>query len=118
MPIETEKRWRLEDLHVASLSRPPRILVTLAWCCQDSFALSGSPYARRPVRLPLQQSDVQVAPRVPLALRNVLEPGGHEHEGGAAVREGADLARVAAKRTYVVCRDIAGLLKLFFCSSG
>ena len=92
--------------------------MTLAWYRQDYFALSDSPYARRPVRLPLQQSDVQVAPRVPLALRNVLEPGGHEHEGGVAVREGADLARVAAKRTYAVYRDIAGLLKLLLCSSG
>ena len=46
-------------------------------------------WARPPVRLPLQQSDVQIAAVSPLALRDVCEPRGHEHEGAPAVREGA-----------------------------
>lgn len=44
----------------------------------------------------VQQRHVQVASRAPLALRDVLEPRGHEHEGALAVGEGADHARSAA----------------------
>ena len=43
--------------------------------------------------LPLQQSDVQVAPRALLALGDVLEPRGDEHEGALPVGEGADHVR-------------------------
>lgn len=48
------------------------------------------------MRLLVQQRRVQVAPRPPLALRDVLEPRGDEHEGRLAVREGADHAGAAA----------------------
>ena len=41
------------------------------------------------MRLLLQQRHVQVPPRAPLALGDVLEPGRREHEGRPAVGEGA-----------------------------
>ena len=44
------------------------------------------------MRLLLQQRHVQVPPRAPLALGDVLEPGRREHEGRPAVGEGADHA--------------------------
>lgn len=47
------------------------------------------PIGPPPVRLLLQQRHVQVAPRAPLALRDVLEPRGDEHERRLPVREGA-----------------------------
>ena len=54
------------------------------------------PIGRPPVRLLAQQRHVQIAPRAPLALGHVLEPGGHEQERGPLVGEGADHAGVPA----------------------
>ena len=39
------------------------------------------------MRLLVQQSHVQIAPRPPLALGDVLQPRGDEHEGGVPVGE-------------------------------
>ena len=60
-----------------------------ARCRQDSCALSDSPIGPPPVRPLFQQRHVQVAPRSPLAFRDILEPRGDEHEGRLPVREGA-----------------------------
>ena len=43
----------------------------------------------------LQLRHVQVPPLPPLVLGDVLEPGGHEHEGRVPVREGADHPRAS-----------------------
>lgn len=62
--------------------------------CQASCALSDRRVARRPVRLLVQRRHVQVAARPPLALGDVLEPGGHQHERASPSGEGADHPRV------------------------
>ena len=47
------------------------------------------------MRLLVQQRHVQVAARPPLALGDVLEPGGHQHERAPPVGEGASHPRAA-----------------------
>ena len=59
------------------------------------------------MRLLLQQRHVQVAAGAPLALRDVLEPRGHEHEGGPAVGEGAYHPRPA---TYLAVEPLDGVV--------
>ena len=59
---------------------------------KDSSTLSDSPLARPPVRLSVQQRHAQVAARPPLALHDVLELRGDEHEGRVVVGEGPDHA--------------------------
>lgn len=60
------------------------------------------------MRLPLQQSHVQIAPRAPLALGHVLEPRGHEHEGALPVGERPDHARAPADLAVQALDGVVG----------
>ena len=58
--------------------------------------------------LPLQQRHVQVAPRAPLALGDVLEPCGHEHEGAPPVGERTDHAGAPADLSVQALDGVVG----------
>lgn len=73
-----------------------RMSLLIARYRQGSCALSDSPIGPPPVRSLAEQRNVQVSPRAPLALRDVLEPRGDEHERRLPVREGAHYTRSPA----------------------
>ena len=60
------------------------------------------------MRLLVQQRHVQVAAGAPLALGDVLEPGGHEHEGGPPVGEGAHHAGAPANLPVEALYGVVG----------
>lgn len=83
--------------------------------CQVSCVLPDRWVARRPVWLLVQQRHVQVAARPPLALGDVLEPGGHQLGCASSVEEGPDHPRASPELAVeeldrVVGVDLASVL--------